>query len=164
MVKCSLPKYNFIITLVKFLMNGKRKVFFAISFHSIQCFFSRKLRNRVSISPIFFEQVLRTYSCAKKVQTETVSTKKLHVNLSYEKSGHRMLVKLTTSLKNFRRRQFVLSSFSFNKILLVFDRLDHLQFDLNFKWIFWSRLMDWNCVQKIWKLTDELRPNGQSCQ
>jgi hypothetical protein len=49
----------------------------------------------VSISPSFCEQLLRQNPFAKKLQTQIVSTKKLRKKLSYEKSAHKILVKLT---------------------------------------------------------------------
>ena len=48
-----------------------------------------------SISPTFYEQLLRQNPCAKKVQTYNVSTKKLLKTLSYEKAARKMLMKLT---------------------------------------------------------------------
>jgi hypothetical protein len=50
----------------------------------------------VSISPTFYKQHLRSYYYAIKVQTLNVSTKKLHVKLSYEKAECKKLVKLRT--------------------------------------------------------------------
>ena len=38
---------------------------------------------------------MRQYSFAKKIQSQTVSTNKLLKTLSYEKAGHKMLMKLT---------------------------------------------------------------------
>ncbi len=52
--------------------------------------------NQVSISPIFYEQLLHQNPFAKKLQTQIVSTKKLHKKLSYKKAAHKMLVKLTS--------------------------------------------------------------------
>jgi hypothetical protein len=49
----------------------------------------------VSISPTFYEQLLRQNPFAKKLQTQIVSTEKLFKKLSYEKAAHKMLVKLT---------------------------------------------------------------------
>jgi hypothetical protein len=49
----------------------------------------------MSISPTFFEQLLRRYSCAKN-KTKNASTKKLCAKLSFENAAPKMLVKLTT--------------------------------------------------------------------
>jgi hypothetical protein len=43
----------------------------------------------------FYKQLLHQYSCAKKVQTKILSTKKLLVLLLFKKASHKMLVKLT---------------------------------------------------------------------
>jgi len=53
--------------------------------------------NHESISPMFYEQLLRQYSFAKRIQSQTVSTKKLLKTLLYKKAGHKMLMKLTPS-------------------------------------------------------------------
>ena len=53
-------------------------------------------RDLWSISPTFYKQLLRQYSCAKKIQTLAVSTKKLLKRLLYEKAARKMLVKLTS--------------------------------------------------------------------
>ncbi len=55
---------------------------------------------QVSISPTFYEQLLRQYSCSKKVQTYNVSTRELHVNISYEKVERKILVKLAAERGN----------------------------------------------------------------
>ncbi len=49
----------------------------------------------VSISPTFYEQLLRQNPFAKKLQTQIVSTEKLFKKLLYEKAARKMLVKLT---------------------------------------------------------------------
>jgi hypothetical protein len=41
----------------------------------------------VSISPTFYEQLLCQNPIAKKLQTQIVSTEKLHKKLSYEKAA-----------------------------------------------------------------------------
>jgi len=41
------------------------------------------------------EQLLRRYSSAKKLQSQTIIREKLHKALSYEKRAHKMLMKLT---------------------------------------------------------------------
>ncbi len=48
-----------------------------------------------SISLTFYMQLLRQQSCASKVQTLNVSTKKLCAKLTYAKAAHRKLEKLT---------------------------------------------------------------------
>ena len=55
----------------------------------------RKSVNQGSISPMFYEQLLGQYSFAKRIQSQTVSTKKLLKTLAYEKAGGKMLLKLT---------------------------------------------------------------------
>jgi len=40
-------------------------------------------------------QLLRQYSCAKKLQSKTVTREKLHKTLSYKKGESKMLMKLT---------------------------------------------------------------------
>jgi len=49
----------------------------------------------VSISSTFYEQLLRQYSCAKKLQSQTVTREKLHKILSFKEAARKMLVKLT---------------------------------------------------------------------
>jgi hypothetical protein len=49
----------------------------------------------VSISPTFYEQLLRQNPFAKKLQNQFVSTQKLRKKLSYEKAARKMMVKLT---------------------------------------------------------------------
>jgi len=44
---------------------------------------------------MFYEQLLRQYSFARRIQSQTVSTKKLLKTFLYEKVGHKMLMKLT---------------------------------------------------------------------
>jgi hypothetical protein len=48
----------------------------------------------VSISPTFYEQLLHQNPCAKKLQTQIVSTPKLRKKLMYEKAACKILVKL----------------------------------------------------------------------
>ena len=52
-------------------------------------------RRESNISPTFYVQLLRQYSFAKRIQSQTVSTKKLLKTISCEKSGRKMLEKLT---------------------------------------------------------------------
>jgi len=49
----------------------------------------------VSISPTFYEQLLRQNPFAKKLQTQILSSKKLSKKLLYEKAARKMLMKLT---------------------------------------------------------------------
>ncbi len=56
-----------------------------------------------SISSMFYAQLLRQLSCASKVQTYNVSTKKLCTKLMYVKAAHRILVKQTPA----RRRNLL---------------------------------------------------------
>jgi hypothetical protein len=51
--------------------------------------------HQVSISPTFYEQLLRQNPFAKKIQTQIASTLKLRKKLSYKKAAHKILVKLT---------------------------------------------------------------------
>ncbi len=62
--------------------------------HSVPIFV-RTNRDQGSISPTFYAQLLRQQSCASKVQTLSVSIKKLHAQLTYVKAERRTLVKLT---------------------------------------------------------------------
>jgi len=55
----------------------------------------------VSISPTFYEQLLRQNPFAKKLQTHIVSTYKVHKELGYEKAVCKILVKLTVIPKLF---------------------------------------------------------------
>jgi hypothetical protein len=55
----------------------------------------------VSISPTFYEQLLRQNPFAKKIQTQIVSTYKVRKELWYEKAACKMLVKLTVIPKLF---------------------------------------------------------------
>jgi hypothetical protein len=48
-----------------------------------------------SISSTFFEQLLRQYYFAKKLETQTAIREKLCRTLSYEKGKRKMLMKLT---------------------------------------------------------------------
>ncbi len=50
---------------------------------------------QVSISPTFYEQLLRQNPFAKKLQTQIVSTKRLRKKPLYEKAVSKILVKLT---------------------------------------------------------------------
>jgi hypothetical protein len=52
----------------------------------------------VSISPTFYEQLLRHNPFTKKLQTQIVSTSKLHKKLLYEKAARKILVKLTPGM------------------------------------------------------------------
>ncbi len=56
---------------------------------------SRIFSEKVSISSTFYEQLLCQYSCAKKVQSQTVIREKVLKALSNEKGLHKMLMKLT---------------------------------------------------------------------
>jgi len=51
----------------------------------------------VSISPIFYRQLLGQYSSAKNYKSQTVSRarEKLRKTLSYKRAAHKMFVKLT---------------------------------------------------------------------
>jgi hypothetical protein len=49
----------------------------------------------VSISPTFYKQLLRQNPFAKKLQTQIVSTQKLHKKLLYKKAARKILVKWT---------------------------------------------------------------------
>jgi hypothetical protein len=49
----------------------------------------------MSISPTFYEQRLRKYPFAKKLQTQIVSTLKLYTKLSYKKLLVKCWLKLT---------------------------------------------------------------------
>jgi len=49
--------------------------------------------NQVSISPTFYEQLLRKNPFAKKLVTQIVSTLRLYKELWYEKAAHKILVK-----------------------------------------------------------------------
>ena len=48
-----------------------------------------------SISPTTYPQLLRQFPFTKKLQTQTVSTEKLHKTLLSKKAAREMLVKLT---------------------------------------------------------------------
>jgi hypothetical protein len=50
---------------------------------------------KLTISSTFYEQLLRGYSFAKKLQSQTVTREKLCESLSYEKVLSKMLVNLT---------------------------------------------------------------------
>jgi hypothetical protein len=53
----------------------------------------------VSISPTFYEQLLRQNPFAKKLQTQNCEhIKELRKKLLYEKAAHKILVKLTPDL------------------------------------------------------------------
>jgi hypothetical protein len=60
----------------------------------------------VSISPTFYEQLLRQNPFAKKLQTQLVSTK-VCKELWYEKAAGKILVKLTVIPKFFA--QFIIA-------------------------------------------------------
>ena len=53
----------------------------------------------MSISPTFYEQLLRQNSFDKKLQTQFLSTEKMRKKLSYEKAARKILVKLTPGQK-----------------------------------------------------------------
>ena len=52
----------------------------------------------MSISATFYVQLLRQYSFAKKIKTQTVSREKLFETLLFEKASRKMLVILTIGL------------------------------------------------------------------
>jgi len=52
----------------------------------------------LSISSTFYEQLFCQYSCAKKLQNQTVTRENLLETISYKKGSHKMLTKLTPSL------------------------------------------------------------------
>jgi len=54
-----------------------------------------KMLVKLTISSTFYEQLLRRYSFAKKLQSQTVTREKLCESLSYEKVLRKMLVNLT---------------------------------------------------------------------
>ncbi len=97
-----------------------------------------------SISPMFYAQLLRQQSCASKVQTLKLSTKKLWAQLTYVKAVRRWLVKLTPVwLKNprlYSKLKFVSRS---NKI---FDQKNP-QIATNF-FNFWSNAI-WSLAFKF---------------
>ena len=49
---------------------------------------------KMSISPTFYDHLFSPFHFAKKLQTQTVRTEKLHKSLSYKKAARKMLVKL----------------------------------------------------------------------
>ncbi len=53
-----------------------------------------KIKSRLCVR-IFLSFKVKVSISPKKVQAWDVSTKKLHMKLSYEKAAHKMLVKLT---------------------------------------------------------------------
>jgi hypothetical protein len=55
----------------------------------------------VSISPTFYEQLLRQNPFAKKLQTQIVSTLKVRKQLWNEIAAHKILVTLTVTPKFF---------------------------------------------------------------
>jgi hypothetical protein len=57
----------------------------------------------VSISLIFYEQILRQNPFAKKLQPQIESTEELRKKLSYKKAAHTILVNMTPSLKAYKR-------------------------------------------------------------
>jgi hypothetical protein len=52
-----------------------------------------------SISSTIYEQLLRQYFFAKKLQSQIVTREKLHKTLLNKKVEHKMLLKLTPGLK-----------------------------------------------------------------
>jgi len=70
--------------------------------------------NHFSISPTFYEQHLRQYPFAKRLQSQTVRTEKMGETLLYSKAGHKMLMKLRPRVKfhqRFTRAFFVRKPF-----------------------------------------------------
>jgi hypothetical protein len=63
----------------------------------------------LSISSIFYEQLLRQYYCAQKLQSQTVTREKLGKTLSYNKAARKMMVKLKPGQ--------ILLAFGFNLVL-----------------------------------------------
>jgi len=55
----------------------------------------RIVRTVVSFINIYNEQLLRPYSCAKKLQSQNVTREKLHKTLFHKKGDWKMLMKLT---------------------------------------------------------------------
>ena len=53
-----------------------------------------------SISSTFYKQLLRQYSCAKKLQSQTASTKSFRHKIIGAKAARKMLMKLTAVLFN----------------------------------------------------------------
>jgi len=47
----------------------------------------------VSLSSTFYVHLLRTYFCAKEIQSQNVTREKLLKALSYEKFAHKMMMK-----------------------------------------------------------------------
>ena len=70
------------------------------------------LQGQLSISPTFYEQLLRKFTFAKKIQTLDISIKKLLVRLSFEKTARKMLVKLPPAALWCQRHSPQLLSFS----------------------------------------------------
>jgi len=68
----------------------------------------------VFISATFYEQLLRRYSFAKKLQNQTVIREKLLEGLSHKKIVCKMLLKMTTGRSLFRR-ELCEPSTTFNK-------------------------------------------------
>jgi len=66
-----------------------------------------------SISPTFYDQLLSLFPSTKKLQIQTETTFKLRKTLLYEKSVHKMLVKLTPIINfiNILQSAFELISF-----------------------------------------------------
>jgi len=54
----------------------------------------------LSISSIFFEQLLRQYSFEKKLQSQIVSREMLRNALSYKKGASKILMKLTPGFQS----------------------------------------------------------------
>jgi len=57
--------------------------------------FPFRLRSLVKISSKFYKQLLREFSCGKKLQSQTVTGEKLSKTLQYKKGLSKMLMKLT---------------------------------------------------------------------
>ena len=58
-----------------------------------------------SISSTFYEQLVRQYSCTKKLQSQTTSTQSFWRKNIGAKAAHKMLVKLTLNLLFVNKRQ-----------------------------------------------------------
>jgi hypothetical protein len=63
--------------------------------------YGTNVKQDVPISPTFYEQLLCQNPFAKKLQTQIVSTQKLHKTLSYKKAAHKIMVKLTPGIHAF---------------------------------------------------------------
>jgi len=71
------------------------------------------------MSSIFYKQLLRQYSFAKKLQSQNVSREKLRKALLYKKGARKMLMKLTPECKNLSSRGFIVSSGSLVPIIAL---------------------------------------------